>query len=381
MEPELKFAKYTLFGNSFIIVDETLTPLSDDRERAAFARWALDPDFGIGGTDNVLYLRQPDASGGAGATENNADFVFRIFEHDGSETLSCGNGLLCTAAVLHEAYGGRTWEILTEMPTGSPRLVHVGVGDTPDEAWADLGPARAVPSELYSRPGPRPASAIDPVEGLIVPLPADVGWASGLPATLSLAGSLVFTGEPHLVLLSGDGLPAAFEEYLYPAVNHEQAQDDGTAQVDELRIERAVVPDTAEMTASSLLVDHIGRYVNETYRALFPRGVHLNFARARDSSGVIEYRTYERAIDRETLACGSGAVAVACVAQHREVAPRDVTTLWPYRCRWYWPDASLRVKQTGSGFTLTGQPRLVCAGLASPPRMPAHATSANLGRP
>jgi len=72
---ELDFAKYTSFGNTFIIVDETLTPLEDDVQRAAFARWALNGDFGIGGTDNVLYLRRAE-----GRAEDGADFVFRIFE-------------------------------------------------------------------------------------------------------------------------------------------------------------------------------------------------------------------------------------------------------------------------------------------------------------
>jgi diaminopimelate epimerase len=370
MQPELQFTKYTAFGNTFIIVDETLAPLHDDQERAAFARWALNPDFGIGGADNVLYLHHPDPpqpTAGSPAIAADFEFVFRIFEHDGSETLSCGNGLLCTAAALHDTYGGRSWGVLTEMPSGRPRLVHVGIGGTPDEAWVDMGMPRAVPIELYRRPGSWPASGIDPIDGLSIPLPA-ADWARGLPATLTLSGSLVFTGEPHLVLLSGGGLPAALEEHLFPALDHELSR------------EPADRPDTAEMTASSLLVDYLGKYVNETYRDLFPHGVHLNFARIYDTSGVIEYRTYERAINRETLACGSGAVAVAYVAGRRRLSPRRTTTLWPYRCRWSWPDASLSVEWTESGFTLTGQPRLVCAGMASPPRTAEYATTAHLGR-
>jgi diaminopimelate epimerase len=340
MELELHFVKYTSLGNTFIIVDETLTPLGGDRQRAAFARWALNPDFGIGGTDNVLYLRRAEPA------EGPADFVFRIFEHDGTETLSCGNGLLATAAVLHGAYGGHRWGVLTELPTGRPQLVHIGVhgGVTGslDETWVNTGRPRAVPAELVNRAGAPPASGIDPIDELRVPLPHDATWAGGLPATLTLSGFLVFTGEPHLVLLSGAGLPASLEEHLYPA-------------------------DRGRAPASSLLIEHIGAYVNATYRDLFPHGVHLNFARIRDSSGLVEYRTYERAIDRETLACGSGAVALTFVAQRLGLLARRRTVLWPHRCRWSRPEARLTVEETESGFVLTGRPRRVCAGVASPP--------------
>jgi diaminopimelate epimerase len=347
---DLHFTKYTSFGNTFIVVDETLTPLADDAQRAAFARWALNGDFGVGGTDNVLYLRRVTG-------DSDADFVFRIFEHDGSETLSCGNGLLSTAAALQRGYGGSRWGVLTEMPTGDPKLVHVGVDDAPGKTWVNVGWPRATPAELFNRAGPPPTSGIDRVDDLEVPLPRDLPWAAGLPDTVVLSGSLNFTGEPHLVLVSGRGLPSVLEERLYPVVDH----GDGHGS-------RIGLPDTPEMRASNRLVDHIGRHVNEAYRDRFPQGVHLNFARILDSSGLIEYRTYERAIDIETLACGSGAVAMAYVAAEAGLLSGSETTFWPHRCRWYQPDASLSVRRTDSGFVLTGQPRLVCAGLV--PRSP-----------
>src|SRR3954451_17338377 len=40
------FDKYTLLGNTFLMVDEMSTPLADDVERTSFARWALDGYFG-----------------------------------------------------------------------------------------------------------------------------------------------------------------------------------------------------------------------------------------------------------------------------------------------------------------------------------------------
>jgi diaminopimelate epimerase len=341
--------KYTSFGNTFIVVDETLTPLRDDEERAAFARWVLNGDFGVGGTDNVLYLSRPPDGVGKPA----GDFVFRIFEQDGSETLSCGNGLLCTAAVLHRLHGGREWAVFTELPTGHPKLVRVGVDDPPGKTWLNVGWPRSTPRELFNRDGPLLPSGIDEVDGLVVALPPDREWAPPLPDTVVLSGHLTFTGEPHLVLISGQGLPSVLEEQLYPSLDVEQGPN---------LIGR---PLTAAMRASNQLVDHIGKHVNQTYRARFPQGVHLNFARVLDPSGLVEYRTYERAIDCETLACGSGAVAMAYIARTLGLVQGPETTFWPHRCRWYQPDASLQVTETESGFVLTGQPRLVCLGHAA----------------
>lgn len=351
----LRFAKYTSFGNTFIIVDETLSPLIDDDERAAFARWVLNGDFGVGGTDNVLYLRRE--ADDAAAPNDGPATVFRIFEQDGSETLSCGNGLLCTAAVLR-ADGRSRWRVLTELPTGDPQPVQVGVGDADGTTWVNVGWPRAVPPALHERGAADvPASGIDAVDDLIVALPREADWAHDLPASVTLSGSLVFTGEPHLVLISGHGLPSVLADRLFPPIEHEPGP--GTIGL----------PPTAAMRRSNLLVDHIGRHVNETYRARFPLGVHLNFARVRNTDpGLIEYRTYERAIDCETLACGSGAVAMAYVAQQAGLVSDSETAFWPHRCRWYEPDAELGVAATDSGFVLTGHPRLVCAGIVDRPQ-------------
>jgi diaminopimelate epimerase len=346
---DLHFTKYTSFGNTFIIVDETLTPLDNDQQRAQFARWVLNGDFGIGGTDNVLYLSRPGPST-VDADGRTADFVFRIFEQDGSETLSCGNGLLSTAAALERLHGGREWGVFTEMPTGTPKLVHVGIDASPGKTWVNVGWPRATSTELYRRPGDTPESGIDEVTDLVVPIPQGLDWTEGLPETVTLSGYLNFTGEPHLALPVGHGLPEVLEDHIFPTLG----QEPGVALIG--------LPPTQEMRTSSLLVDHIGRHVNLTYTDRFPQGVHLNFCRVVDPSGLIEYRTWERAINCETLACGSGAVAMAYVAQTLGLVPGKETTFWPHKCRWFQPDASLRVTETESGWVLTGQPRLVCAG-------------------
>ncbi len=63
----------------------------------------------------------------------------------------------------------------------------------------------------------------------------------------------------------------------------------------------------------------VGRGVR-THRAFAPRGTNVDFARVKD--GAVFVRTYERGVEGETLACGTGAVAAGLLAAaHGLVAP------------------------------------------------------------
>ena len=58
----------------------------------------------------------------------------------------------------------------------------------------------------------------------------------------------------------------------------------------------------------------------------FPRGVNANFAERLDANRY-RVRTYERGVEAETLACGTGSVATALVAHLRGEAQSPVTIL------------------------------------------------------
>lgn len=56
----------------------------------------------------------------------------------------------------------------------------------------------------------------------------------------------------------------------------------------------------------------------------FPKGTNVNYAKIL-SEGVIAVRTYERGVEGETLACGTGAVAVALAAAKVHSMPSPIT--------------------------------------------------------
>lgn len=63
-------------------------------------------------------------------------------------------------------------------------------------------------------------------------------------------------------------------------------------------------------------VDRLGRALR--HASAFPRGSNVSFAAPR--GGLIRMRTFERGVEAETLACGTGAAAVAISASARGLA-------------------------------------------------------------
>ncbi|MFB6344505.1 MAG: diaminopimelate epimerase [bacterium] len=86
----IQFTKMHGLGNDYVVVDERDQSVIPEDRKGEFARDAADRGFGIG-SDGILYLSTPDT----------ADLQMRIFNADGSEAESCGNGLRCAAYYHH----------------------------------------------------------------------------------------------------------------------------------------------------------------------------------------------------------------------------------------------------------------------------------------
>ncbi|WP_254861996.1 diaminopimelate epimerase [Halovivax gelatinilyticus] len=250
-------AKYHGTGNDFVVVDAD-EPVAD---RRAFASRVCDRTDGLG-ADGVLFL----------ALESQFTpprVVMTLVQPDGSTAPMCGNGARCAAAWAMARTGENS--VMIDTQAGSRRAERIepaseGSG-TVDESRISVEMGR--PS---FEPATVPVSADDPIVDR--PL-ADLGIEpDGMDVeAATLTATAVNTGVPHVVAFVDD-VDSVDLSRLGPAVRHAEA---------------------------------------------FPRGTNLTVAspdrdRANDDRPAFRQRTYERGVEAETAACGTGAVAIATAA-------------------------------------------------------------------
>ena len=96
--------------------------------------------------------------------------------------------------------------------------------------------------------------------------------------------------------------------------------------------------------------------------ALGPEGANVNFISPAGTRDGWRMRTYERGVEAETLACGTGAVAAACAIQTWGLGTLPAT-IWTRSGR----TLEVRAQQTADGgyedVWLVGEARLVFRGV------------------
>lgn len=351
----IPFVKYTSCGNNFVIVDALQAPLLSEAQMSDFAFQATSTSFGVG-CDNLLVLQPcnretlnrihqqrpywrwaPDA--------DKADFLFRMFEPDGEEALCCGNGLMCIASHLLNQHGIQNARIMTEIPLNEPKIIEIGSGGDSLGGWVNLGHPRKTPVTLLT---PGFTEAVDPQIDFVADL--SIAFRGGdlrsfTEATeLSIQAHLVFTGEPHLVIFPDrDFSIPELADYIFAqgvvAAGQDRRENFGT-----------------------WLVDHIGNQINRRFRHLFPAGISVNYARQLNSA-EIENRCFERGINRETLACGTGSLAVAYIFSYLQQSTQAQIDILPHRCRWHDDQARIRIQRSDSGWHLSSSPELLFEGV------------------
>lgn len=222
----IKFSKYHGAGNDFILIDDRslFFPCSDAKRIATLCH----RHFGIG-ADGVIVV-QPSTK---------ADIRMRIFNADGSEAESCGNGLRCFLQFLLDL--GEDPARSYEIEIADRKVIAAKVGE---QIGVQMGIARAL--QLDQTIGGYAVHCID-------------------------------TGVPHAVVFVDD-------------------------------VQQVDLP-----KEGSFLRHH--PYFQ-------PRGTNVDFA-APLADGSYAVRTFERGVERETLACGTGAVAVGVIAalMHQKKGP------------------------------------------------------------
>lgn len=125
------------------------------------------------------------------------------------------------------------------------------------------------------------------------------------------------------------------------------------------------VPHVVAMTADADAMDGFDAWgrVIRYHEAVMPAGANVNLIHRIDDH-TIRMRTWERGVEAETLACGTGSVASAVVAGRRGVVHEPVTVITssggPIRIAW---------TPTGDGATdvrMTGRATVVARGLIEP---------------
>ncbi|MEZ5728800.1 MAG: diaminopimelate epimerase [Burkholderiaceae bacterium] len=249
----LRFTKMHGAGNDFVVIDgvnQRVVLDLDDRRRLA------DRHFGVG-ADQILLVEA--------SSEPGIDFRYRIFNSDGNEVESCGNGARCFVRFVREQGLSTKREIRVRTLGGviSPRWEGDG-RVTVDMGVPVLDPAK-IPFDTA---------------GLIARREADADLWPIVHDGETHWGVVVSMGNPHVVFY-----------------------------VDDL--------DTAA-------VARIGPAIERSAR--FPRRVNVGFVQVVDSRDI-RLRVWERGVG-ETLSCGTGAcaAAVATIARGSTESPVRVRT-------------------------------------------------------
>jgi diaminopimelate epimerase len=356
---KIPVVKFTSQGNNFVILDESVAPVLTEKEKSSFAYHATDVNYGIG-SDNFLVIQasSPDVlrviNNGHRYWEQVpdfgiADYIFRMFEPDGAEAFSCANGLMCVARYLSHKYAVKSARVMTEIPTAQPKVVHVGTNGSDEMSWVNLGHPRQIPTELaLPSQGERRHETIDTIEGIKIMFRKHDLAPLHEGRTLEISGHLVFTGEPHLVVFVENGF---------------SLKDLGNALfISPLKNRPDSEKNEKRAAYGTWLVHHIGSYINRSYRNLFSAGINVNFVKVNKTAGTIDYRCFERGIYRETLACGTGALASSFVAKELGFVKSNPIVAYPYRSLWHDSKARIVVKEQEKGWILSGNSRMLLEG-------------------
>ena len=353
---DIEVVKSSCFGNNFLIYDGTDEGILEEFHFPEFARQVTDPQFGIG-ADNFLVIQ--NCSEDELLAINNihgywkkipklsADYVFRMFEPDGQEALCCGNGLMCIANYMSERYQVESARIMTEIPLARVNVTTIGFAQSKSYGWVNLGIPRKLPAEIRTQcPSDGSVGEIQTINNMCIRFRNHDLEPYSKDSELVLSGHLIFTGEPHLVFLLDDEDSPLAE--LADAIFAHKEGSQGSGPLLQRR-----------SGFGTWLVDHIGQYLNTHYSDRFPAGVNVNFVRMDQITAAIEYRCYERGVYKETLACGTGAVAAAYIVNYFQGYEGNAIKILPHRCRWFKPDALMAVSNSEDGWVLEGQPDIV----------------------
>ena len=261
----MKFSKFQATGNDFILVDARAPSCHSEGEKrpknfaqsklreeshwAQLAQTMCDRHFGVG-ADGLILVQN----------SSYCDLKMRIFNPDGSEAETCGNGLRCLAKYAIEKGIVSTTNLRIETLSGMRQAKAYMLGNKVSRVEVSMGTPQFQPEQI-------------PVHFVIARNEVTRQSQPIFDHPLVVKGrklalSLLSMGNPHAVSFVSE-----------PVANFPLAE--------------------------------VGPKVER--HPLFPQRTNFEIARVL-SRGKIDARVWERGVG-ETLACGSGACAIAVAAQ------------------------------------------------------------------
>ncbi|MCK4402910.1 MAG: diaminopimelate epimerase [Dehalococcoidia bacterium] len=261
----MKFSKFQATGNDFILVDARAPSCHSEGEKrpknfaqsklreeshwAQLAQTMCDRHFGVG-ADGLILVQN----------SSYCDLKMRIFNPDGSEAETCGNGLRCLAKYAIEKGIVSTTNLRIETLSGMRQAKAYMLGNKVSRVEVSMGTPQFQPEQI-------PVTlTTDAVANEAKQSPVITYQLTANSYQLSV--SLLSMGNPHAVSFVSE-----------PVANFPLAE--------------------------------VGPKVER--HPLFPQRTNFEIARVL-SRGKIDARVWERGVG-ETLACGSGACAIAVAAQ------------------------------------------------------------------
>ncbi len=140
----MQFVKMHGAGNDFVLLDllrpDITQPLPADWRALAVAM--CDRHFGIG-SDGLLLVLPPSEKG-----NGQADVRMRMFNPDGSESASCGNGIRCLGRYVHDRYALGKGELRVETGAGVSAIVVNADGTVTVDMGAPILAPEEIPTTL-----------------------------------------------------------------------------------------------------------------------------------------------------------------------------------------------------------------------------------------
>jgi diaminopimelate epimerase len=256
---------------------------------------------------------------------------------------------MCIASFLARQYDITSTPILTQIPTQRPEVITIGNDHQKKLSWANMGSPRQVPQDIVNKTNMKRLDAdIDIIDDISITFRSGDLHPFSNEASLDINGFLVYTGEPHFVIFPETGFSINELSKVLFVSSHQNTPNSE--------------PHERRIMFGSWLINHIGMHLNKRYTHIFPNGINVNFVDVPTGNNVLEYRCFERGINKETLACGTGALAVSFVARRLKLIKTKQITVWPHRSRWYDPDGFILIDQSKNGWSLNGKPAMLLDG-------------------